>query len=217
MLGEQGLDAVETQFLPAPLHNRPERIAPAIEAWLKNRAADAGLPDRIVIGYADCGTGGHLDALLDRLRQPGELLDHITVERLPGDHCYSFLAGTDRFAALHEHELGTFFLTDYLARHFDTLIWQAYRLDRHPELRNALFGAYRRVVHLTQTDDPVQRARLHDLAADAAGRLGLTFEHRHTGLSPLRDVLVPIVASTLEDPADPCPTPLPESCPEDPN
>ncbi len=190
MLGEQGLDAVETQFLPAPLHNRPERIAPAIEAWLKNRAADAGLPDRIVIGYADCGTGGHLDALLDRLRQPGELLDHITVERLPGDHCYSFLAGTDRFAALHEHELGTFFLTDYLARHFDTLIWATYRFEDHPELIEMMFGNYTRLVYLSQTADARVRAELTDLARSAARRLGLRFETLHTGLSPFSEVLV---------------------------
>lgn len=202
--------------LPAPLHNRPERIPAAVDDAIAEQLAaadDAGGPaPRFLLGYADCGTGGLLDAVIDRRRADG-----VSVERIPGAHCYEFFAGSDVFAAEMEAELGTFFLTDFLAQHFDTLIWQAYRLDRHPELRNALFGAYRRVVHLTQTDDPDQRARLHDLAADAAGRLGLTFEHRHTGLSPLRDVLVPIVASTLEDPADPCPTPLPESCPEDPN
>ncbi len=203
------------RLLPAPLHNRPERIPEAVDAAISaelDATAVGRPPPRFLLGYADCGTGGLLDALIERRRADG-----VVVERLPGAHCYEFFAGSEVFAAEMEAELGTFFLTDFLAQHFDTLIWQAYRLDRHPELRNALFGAYRRVVHLTQTDDPDQRARLHDLAADAAGRLGLTFEHRHTGLSPLRDVLVPIVASTLEDPADPCPTPLPESCPEDPN
>jgi hypothetical protein len=156
-------DLVETRYLPAHLHNRPERIVPAVEAIL----VEAG--DRpVFVAYADCGTGGLLDALLDR---------HPGVARLPGAHCYEVFAGADLFAHLHDAEPGTFFLTDFLARHFEALVWQGLGLDRHPGLRDTYFGNYRRVVLLSQSTDP-------DVVAAgqaAADRLGLAFEHRHVG------------------------------------
>ena len=97
--------------------------------------------------------------------------------RLPGAHCYEVFAGSEQFAALHDEEPGTFFLTDFLARHFDALVWQGLGLDRHPELRDMYFANYRRVVLLSQSDDE---------EVVAAGRrgaelLGLAFEHRHVG------------------------------------
>jgi hypothetical protein len=154
---------VETRYLPAHLHNRPERIVPAVEAIL----VEAG--DRpVFVAYADCGTGGLLDALLDR---------HPGVARLPGAHCYEVFAGADLFARLHDAEPGTFFLTDFLARHFEALVWQGLGLDRHPDLRDTYFANYRRVVLLSQSTDP-------DVVAAgqaAADRLGLAFEHRHVG------------------------------------
>jgi hypothetical protein len=124
------------------------------------------------VAYADCGTGGALDRwLADR---PG-------VTRLPGAHCYEVFAGGARFTELHDAEPGTFFLTDFLARHFDALVWEGLGLDRHPELRDLYFGNYRRVVLLSQSTDPdVVRS-----AERAAGRLGLDFEHHHTGRSEL--------------------------------
>lgn len=159
-------DLVEVDFLPSPLHNRPERIVPAIEA----RLAEVD-PDRpVVLGYADCGTGGLLDAYIDASPR--------TISRLPGAHCYEFFAGAVRFAALHEAELGTFYLTDYLAKHFDALIWQGLGLDRHPELRDVMFGNYRRVVLLAQSGDPAVEVA----ARTAADRLGMAFDVEHTGL-----------------------------------
>jgi hypothetical protein len=86
------------------------------------------------------------------------------------------------FDALHEAEPGTFYLTDYLVRHFDALVMGGLGLDRHPELRDAYFGNYRRVVHLAQTDSPELRAA----AEVAAGRLGLAHERRDVGLGPFR-------------------------------
>ena len=169
VLSASGLtDAVEVDFLPAPLHNRPGEIVPAIEA----RLADVDPARPIVLGYADCGTGGQLDAYIDRSER--------RVARLPGDHCYEFFAGGERFAALHAEELGTFFLTDFLARHFDALIWRAYGFDEHPELRELMFGNYTRVVLLSQTDD----GDIVEMARDAAARLGLAFHHEPTGLAP---------------------------------
>lgn len=160
---------VSVDYLPAPLHNRPERIPEGVRVSLAGRAHKF---DHVLVGYADCGTGGRLDALLDELGP--------TVTRLPGAHCYEFFAGAAAFAALHDEEPGTFYLTDYLARHVDPLVFGALGLDRHPELRDAYFGNYRRLCLLSQTDD----ADLLATAQRAAERLQLEFIHRPTGMAP---------------------------------
>ena len=160
---------VAVTYLPANLHNRPERIVPALTPVV-DEALAAGR--QVFVAYADCGTGGALDRWL--AARPG-------VARLPGAHCYEVFAGGVRFAELHDAEPGTFFLTDFLARHFDALVWEGLGLDRHPELRDLYFGNYRRVVLLSQSTDPaVVRAAEH-----AADRLGLELEHHHTGRSEL--------------------------------
>ncbi|MDH3680653.1 MAG: DUF1638 domain-containing protein [Acidimicrobiia bacterium] len=172
-------DHVTIECLPGDLHNRPDEIPGAVE-----RRLDA-VADRyrtVLLGYADCGTGGRLDELC---RRRG-------IQRLPGPHCYELYAGHEAFAALHHEEPGTFYLTDYLAKHFDRFVWRVLGLDRHPELRDQYFGNYRRLVHLAQVDDPEIRAA----AAAAADRLGLAFEHRITGYGGLGDVLVDLGAST---------------------
>ena len=182
VLRAQGLaDAVDVTYLPANLHNRPERIVPELEPLLDQAAAD----DRAVfVAYADCGTGGALDALLAR---------HPNVSRLPGSHCYEFFTGAEQFAAMHEEELGTLFLTDFLAKHFEALLWQGLGLDRHPELLEMYFGNYRRVVLISQTDSEAVVA----MGRAAAERLGLEFEHRHVGLAPFTDVVEHGVAVSL--------------------
>lgn len=150
--------------LPAIWHNRPEKIPPGVRAkirWGKKRFKS------IFVLYGDCGSGGMLDEVL---REEG-------VERIDGPHCYDFFAGHAAFDQMMEEELGSFFLTDYIARHFERLIWQGMGLDRHPELRDAYFGHYRRVVYLAQIDDPALTAK----AEAAAKRLGLDFERRFTG------------------------------------
>ncbi len=114
------------------------------------------------------------------------------VERLPGEHCYAFYAGLERFAALHEAEIGTFYLTDYLVRHFDRLIIAGLGLDRHPQLRDAYFGHYTRLLYLAQTDD----ADLSRRAEKAAGHLGLRFERLFTGYGLLDPFLQTKAAST---------------------
>jgi hypothetical protein len=160
-----GADVV-IEPLPAPLHNTPERITAAV---LDRIAAHPH--DRILVGYADCGTGGRLDAALAALG----------VERLPGAHCYELFAGADRFADLHAEEPGTYYLTDFLLRNFDLLVWRGLGLDRHPELRDDYFGNYRRLVYLSQRSESSDV----DAARRAAERLGLDFSHVHTGLVPL--------------------------------
>ncbi len=166
------LDAIDLTCLPASLHNRPERIPEAMRAKVRaNRAAY----DEILCLYGDCGTGGALDRVL---AEEG-------VRRIEGAHCYAFFAGEDAFAALAEEEPGTFYLTDFLARHFDALVIKGLGLDRFPQLRDDYFGNYRRVVYLAQFDDPETTAK----ANAAADRLGLAFERRFTGLAGLRGFL----------------------------
>jgi len=167
-------DDIDVEFLPAPLHNRPEKIPDEVRAVVE-RHAGSGY-DRVVLAYADCGTGGRLDAL--------------GLARLPGAHCYEFFSGGAAFAALHDAEPGTFYLTDYLARHFDALVIGGLGLDRHPELRDTYFGNYRRLCLLSQSDD----AELVAAGKRAAERLGLEFVHHHTGLATFADEVAVLVS-----------------------
>jgi hypothetical protein len=171
-------DLVEVRYVPANLHNRPEQIVPALRALVAECNPDG---DRqVAIAYADCGTGGQLDAWLAQM--PGVL-------RLPGSHCYEFFAGSQLFAELHDQQPGTFYLTDFLAKHFDALVWQGLGLDRHPQLRDAYFGNYTRLVLLSQTDD----AQLVADAQRGAQQLGLHFEHRHVGMNHFDDAVAVIL------------------------
>jgi uncharacterized protein DUF1638 len=166
------LDHIDLACLPAQLHNHPERIPDAMRAKIRaNRAAY----DEILCVYGDCGTGGELDRVLI---EEG-------VRRIEGPHCYAFYAGDEVFAAMAEEEPGTFYLTDFLARHFDALVIAGLSLDRFPQLRDDYFGNYRRVVHLAQFDDPDMTAK----AKAAADRLGLAYERRFTGLGALASFL----------------------------
>jgi hypothetical protein len=163
------LPNVEIACLPPDLHNRPGGIPGAVRDRIRRGRADGF--DQVFVAYADCGTGGLLDRVL---AEEG-------VERLPGAHCYEFFAGRTAFAEMAEDEPATFWLTDFLARNFERLVIRGLGIDRHPELESVYFGNYRRVVYLSQTDDP----ELLDLARAAADRLGLDFEHRHTGYGEL--------------------------------
>jgi hypothetical protein len=164
-----GLPAMDLTCLPASLHNRPERIPGAVAARIRRARADGY--DRIFVAYADCGTGGMLDRVLEAE----------SVARLDGAHCYEVYAGRAAFAALHDAEPGTFYLTDFLVRNFDRLVVRGLGLDRHPELLPLYFGNYRRLVYLAQTDDPALTTR----AEAAAATLGLAFERRLAGLGEL--------------------------------
>ena len=183
-----GLSHIDVECLPASFHNTPEVIPDAVAARVRV-ATDRY--QRIFVGYGDCGTGGRLDAVCKELG----------VDRLPGDHCYEFLAGSEAFADLHAEELGTFFLTDYLVKHFDRLVVKAFWLDTHPEMLHAVFGNYRRLAYLSQIDDP----DLLDRARVAADRLGLSFEHRPTGLSNLEARVLVGIGSRPKDTNDPAP------------
>ena len=163
-----GWTHVDVRCLPAKLHSTPERIAGAVDAKLTEMP---GRYEHVFVAYADCGTAGALDLVLDRHG----------VERIPGAHCYGFLAGNDAWDAMQEDEPATFYLTDFLARHFEALVVRGLKLDVHPQLLPMMFGNYRRLVYLAQTDDPA----LHDRAVAAAAFLGLAFEQRRTGYGEL--------------------------------
>ena len=169
-----GIRHVDLACLPAQLHNRPERIPDALRNRIRRARAEGH--ERISVAYADCGSGGGIDRVC---REEG-------VERIDGPHCYAFFDGVEQFAGRAEEEMGAFFLTDFLVRQFDTIVWRSLGLDRHPELRDLYFGNYDRVVYLAQTEDP----DLDKAARMAAKRLGLRYERRFTGYGELATFLV---------------------------
>ena len=172
VLDAGGLDGLDVNCLPAHLHSRPQAIAEAVRG--KVRAGKLS-HEKVFVLYADCGTGGDLDAVC---AEEG-------VTRIPGAHCYEFFAGAETFAAISEAEPAAFYLTDFLVRHFDRLVYQGLGLDRHPELRDSYFANYTKVLYLAQRDDPALRA----CAAAAAERLGLELEIRQTGFGHYSDFL----------------------------
>lgn len=202
-----GLVNVTIECLPASLHNRPKEIpelvrqrihrarghvgsvpdtAPTLDGRTASPGDDhlldagtepaAGTFDKILIGYADCGTGGLLD----------KVCAEENVEMLAGAHCYQFFATAPRFNELQDHALGSFYLTDFLARNWERLIWDGMGIAKHPELRDMYFGSYTRCVYLEQTDDPKARAAAHE----CADRLGLELHIEHTGYGELESTMV---------------------------
>jgi len=166
VLTEQ-FDHIDLQCLPAILHNHPERIVPAV----RSAVAEASGYERIYLAYADCGTGGQLaKAAVD-----------LGLEMLPGPHCYAFFEGTRQFLDRADKEFTAFYLTDFLVRQFDAFVWKPLGLDRHPELRDAYFGNYEKLVYQAQTED----IALTEKAEDCARRLDLAFERRYTGYGDL--------------------------------
>jgi len=167
-----GWGHLRLKCLDATLHNRPGEIPARVREVIRECRPDH---DQVFVAYADCGTGGALDRVLE---EEG-------VERLPGAHCYQLFAGTRRFSLLSAAAPGTFYLTDFLARHFERLVIEPLGLGAHPELRDDYFGNYTRLVYLSQTLD----AGLVQAAREAAERLALPFEHVHCGLGELESEL----------------------------
>jgi hypothetical protein len=160
---------LDIQCLPAIWHNTPEKIPEGVRDAI-HKARGTGRYREVFVAYGDCGTGGLLD----------KVIEAEGVQRIDGPHCYSFFSGNDAWKT-HEDEITAFYLTDYLARHFETLVWKGFGLDRHPELKDMMFANYTKVVYLAQTED----ARLQELARQAADMLGLDYEYRFTGYGDL--------------------------------
>jgi len=208
------LDAVTVECLPASLHNRPKEIPDLVRERIHRArrgemvaegatsgdlgpvdldpvddAIDLVAPetgsdryDTIFVAYADCGTGGLLQ----------KVCEEEGVEMLDGAHCYEFFATAPRFAEIQDAEIGSFYLTDFLVRHFDRMVWNGLGLDRHPELLPMYFGNYTRLVYLAQTDDPALLAA----AEVAAERLGLSMLVERTAYGELETTLVSVSGVT---------------------
>lgn len=172
IIGRNGLGHLSLRCLPATLHNNPEKIPEAVREAVRAARENYG---RVIVGYADCGTGG----LLDRV------CEEEGVERIPGPHCYAFYSGNKAFEAAGDDDMTSFYLTDFLVRQFDTLVIRSLGLDRHPELRDMYFGNYEKVIYLAQTQDP----ELDRAAELAAAKLGLAYERRQVGLGDLEQFI----------------------------
>tara|TARA_R110002124_G_scaffold21250_1_gene82081 strand:+ start:1857 stop:2492 length:636 start_codon:yes stop_codon:yes gene_type:complete len=167
-----GWTHLDLTCLPAKYHLYPEKITDAVrDAVTKHRASY----DDIFVVYADCGTGGQLQAACAEMG----------VQMVAGPHCYSFFEGNDTFAAKADAEFTSFYLTDFLVRQFDAFIMKPMGLDRHPELRDMYFGNYEKLIYQAQTDDP----ELTEKAKACAAKLNLPFERRFTGYGDLETAL----------------------------
>jgi Protein of unknown function (DUF1638) len=174
-----GWASLDVVCLPPELHNRPERIAGAVREKIREHRKEY---EGIFVAYADCGTKGELDKVL---AEEG-------VERIAGAHCYEFFAGPAAFAELAQAEPGSFYLTDFLLRHFDRLVIEALGIDRHPELQPVYFGNYKRLVYLAQAPGPEAEAA----ALAVAKRLGLELVVRQTGYGGLGTSLASFAGGT---------------------
>ncbi len=164
ILKQNALDFMKVECLPAHLHNTPQQIPEAVRAKIRQSRDKF---QRIVVLYADCGTGGKLD----------DVLEEEGVERIGGAHCYEVFTGHQAFVDIMDAEVGTFFLTDFLAQHFDRLVWKGLGLDKNPRLVDLYFANYTRLLYLAQSENPKTRHK----AEQAAEKLGLRFEIRRTG------------------------------------
>ena len=155
---------VELTRIPASWHNHPEKIVPGLRRKVNALGRRRW---RVAMVYGDCGTGSGIDGYLEAEN----------VARIPGPHCYEMFLGDALFEDEMERELGTFFLTDYMVRHFERIVMQGMGLRRHPQLCDMYFAHYRRVMYIAQTRDPALEAK----AERAAAEIGLAYEYRFAG------------------------------------
>ena len=169
---------VDLTCLPASWHNHPERIVPGLRrkvALLRRRGR------RVAVVYGDCGTGGEIDAFLEAEDVP----------RIPGPHCYEMYLQQPHFDDEMECELGTFFLTDYMVRHFERIIMHGMGLRLHTQLRDLYFGNYTRALYIAQTEDRALQRK----ARAAAVELGLAYQYRFAGFGRFTPWVTDLVAA----------------------
>ena len=172
------LDHLELTCLPAEFHFYPDRIAPAMDKAIERAKAEGY--EHIFVGYADCGTGGLLDRVLEKHH----------VERMAGPHCFAFYQGMDAYAKIADDDMMSFYMTDFLCRQFDAFFMKPLGLDKHPELIKDYFGNYEKLIYLAQTNDP----ELDKVAEKAAALLSLAYERRPTGYGDLTGELARVAA-----------------------
>ncbi len=159
-----GWDHMKVECLPAKLHNDPDALPEGVRTKIR---AGRARGEEVIVLYSDCGTGGGM----------ARVLEEEGVENIGGSHCYEIFTGSEPFKVLIEDEPGSFFVTDFLARHFEKLVFKGLGLDRFPKLRDVYFGNYRRMVYLVQRENAENLTR----AEAAAASIGLELEVRHTG------------------------------------
>ena len=161
-------EQVKLQCLPASWHNSPQLIAPGVDEYL---SLYGDMYEEIYIAYADCGTGGELDRVLEKYN----------AKRIDGAHCYEFFAGSETFNKMVEEELGTFYLTDYLVKNFQRIMITGLGLDRHPELFEVYFANYNKLVYLAQIENEQWNKEAEQYAKD----FGFDYEYRLVGTGSL--------------------------------
>jgi len=175
IVDKRGWD-VDVYGVSALLHLYPARIVDEIRERLRALRPDY---DNLVVVYGECGMTGKLEAVLEEFG----------AVRLPGPHCYEMYAGAERFAEIADTRPATFFLTDWLVRNFDRAVKKGLGLDRHPELKQMLFGNYESVLYLRQASNPI----LAEKADAVAAYLELPLEVWDVGLGELEDRLAAVV------------------------
>lgn len=164
IIRQNGWGHMKVECLPAKLHMEPSALPKSVRAKIR---AGRARGDEVIVLYSDCGTGGGM----------AKVLEEEGVENIGGAHCYEVFTGSEAFKELMEDEPGSFFVTDFLARHFQKLVFNGLGLDRFPKLRDVYFGKYRQMVYLVQRENAENLAR----AKAAAASIGLKLEVRHTG------------------------------------
>lgn len=178
-INDQLGDVIDLQCLPAEYHFSPQKIAPALDIAI-NEAKAEGFKN-IFIGYADCGSTGAIDKVCDRHK----------VNRVDGPHCFAFYMGNENFKKQDGDFVTTFFITDFLARHFEAFLIKPLGLDKHPELKEVYFGNYTRALYLAQSND----LELEKQAKLGAAFLGLDYQKQYTGFGDLAPALKQAIAS----------------------
>ena len=171
----QGLD-VTIYPLPPLLHNQPAKIAGEVE---KTYLEIKDKHSKCAVAYADCGTYGALDTVIEKLG----------LKRLGGNHCYDIFAGKEKIAALMESDAGTYFLTDFLVKSFHRSVIVELGLDKRPDLRDDYFKHYNKMIWLAQ--NPTEE--LTTMAQAAADLIGLTLEIDVVGEGSLKEQILELL------------------------
>ena len=166
---------LELTCLPAYWHHTPEKIPGGLRKKIRESRSQY---QNIYVMYGDCGTWGQVD----------EVCSEEGAERIEGPHCFSFLMGNDAFDQYTEHEITTFYLTDFFCRHFDKFVWESLGLNRRDDMVDFVFGNYKKLIYIAQTDN----AELRNQAEEIAGRLKLEYEYRFTGYGDMENEMAAI-------------------------
>lgn len=160
--------------ISSDLHMTPLEIAPAVEQKLEQL-----LPkyERVIVVYGDCGTGGRLDAVLEKY----------PAVRPAGFHCFQWYSG-DLYAR-SEEDIGIYFLTDWLVQNWDRATIHGLGLDRFPWLKDTYFEHITRILFVRQHVDAEREAK----AREIADWMGKPLEIHDLGIEPLERLLVPLM------------------------